>query len=86
MGMDIRLVAPKSFWPDEALVTQCREIASVTGARITLTENVEEGVYDVDFLYTDVWVSMGEPKEAWAERGESYDTLSDQSTGDYCHA
>ena len=68
MGMDIRLVAPKSFWPDEALVTQCREIASVTGARITLTENVEEGVYDVDFLYTDVWVSMGEPKEAWAER------------------
>ncbi|HCO7567417.1 TPA: ornithine carbamoyltransferase, partial [Escherichia fergusonii] len=68
MGMDIRLVAPKSFWPDEALVTQCREIASVTGARITLTEDVEEGVYDVDFLYTDVWVSMGEPKEAWAER------------------
>lgn len=65
MGMDIRLVAPKSFWPDETLVTQCREIASVTGARITLTEDVEEGVYDVDFLYTDVWVSMGEPKEAW---------------------
>ncbi len=52
----------------DALVTQCREIASVTGARITLTEDVEEGVYDVDFLYTDVWVSMGEPKEAWAER------------------
>lgn len=68
MGMDIRLVAPKSFWPDDALVTQCRDIASVTGARITLTEDVEEGVYDVDFLYTDVWVSMGEPKEAWAER------------------
>ena len=68
MGMDIRLVAPKSFWPDEALVAECREIASVTGARITLTEDVEEGVYDVDFLYTDVWVSMGEPKEAWAER------------------
>lgn len=68
MGMDIRLVAPKSFWPDDALVAQCRDIASVTGARITLTEDVEEGVYDVDFLYTDVWVSMGEPKEAWAER------------------
>jgi ornithine carbamoyltransferase len=48
MGMDIRLVAPKSFWPDEALVAECREIASVTGARITLTEDVE-GVYDVDF-------------------------------------
>ena len=68
MGMDIRLVAPKSFWPDEALVAQCRHIASTTGARITLTDDVEEGVYDVDFLYTDVWVSMGEPKDAWAER------------------
>ncbi|EJJ9163356.1 ornithine carbamoyltransferase [Salmonella enterica] len=68
MGMDIRLIAPKSFWPDAALVAQCREIASVTGARITLTESVEDGVHGVDFLYTDVWVSMGEPKEAWAER------------------
>ncbi|EHE9030249.1 ornithine carbamoyltransferase [Salmonella enterica] len=67
MGMDIRLIAPKSFWPDAALVAQCREIASVTGARITLTES-EDGVHGVDFLYTDVWVSMGEPKEAWAER------------------
>lgn len=68
MGMDIRLVAPKSFWPDEALVAQCRAIARETGARITLTDDVEEGVHGVDFLYTDVWVSMGEPKEAWAER------------------
>lgn len=68
MGMDIRLVAPKSFWPDEALVAQCQTIARETGARITLTEDVEEGVHGVDFLYTDVWVSMGEPKEAWAER------------------
>lgn len=68
MGMDIRLIAPKSFWPDAALVAQCREIASATGARITLTESVEDGVHGVDFLYTDVWVSMGEPKEAWAER------------------
>lgn len=68
MGMDIRLVAPKAFWPEEALVAQCREIAWETGAKITLTENVAEGVADVDFLYTDVWVSMGEPKEAWGER------------------
>ncbi|WP_414165898.1 ornithine carbamoyltransferase [Superficieibacter sp. BNK-5] len=68
MGMDIRLVAPKSFWPDEALIAQCQTIARETGARITLTEDVEEGVHGVDFLYTDVWVSMGEPKEAWAER------------------
>jgi ornithine carbamoyltransferase len=68
MGMDIRLVAPKSFWPDEHLVTVCQEIARQTGARITLTDQVEEGVRGVDFLYTDVWVSMGEFKSAWAER------------------
>ncbi|EOC3070285.1 ornithine carbamoyltransferase [Cronobacter malonaticus] len=68
MGMEIRLVAPKAFWPEEALVEQCRAIAAETGARIMLTEHVDEGVDGVDFLYTDVWVSMGEPKEAWAER------------------
>ena len=68
MGMDIRLVAPKSFWPEAGLVEQCRAIAKETGARITLTDDVEEGVRGADFLYTDVWVSMGEPKEAWAER------------------
>ncbi|OOE35698.1 MULTISPECIES: ornithine carbamoyltransferase [Salinivibrio] len=68
MGMDIRLVAPKAFWPEEDLVAQCREIAEQTGARITLTEDVQEGVKDCDFLYTDVWVSMGESKEAWDER------------------
>ncbi|KAF1370686.1 MAG: ornithine carbamoyltransferase [Yokenella regensburgei] len=68
MGMDIRLVAPRAFWPDEKLVKQCLAIGEETGARILLTESVEEGVHGVDFLYTDVWVSMGEPKEAWAER------------------
>ncbi|AEW71911.1 Ornithine carbamoyltransferase, catabolic [Enterobacter ludwigii] len=68
MGMDIRLIAPKSFWPEAGLVEQCRAIAKETGARITLTDDVEEGVHGADFLYTDVWVSMGEPKEAWAER------------------
>ncbi len=55
MGMDIRLVAPKSFWPDVVLVEQCRSIAEETGARITLTDDVEEGVWGTDFLYTDVW-------------------------------
>lgn len=68
MGMDFRAVAPKSIWPNEELVAKCREIAKVTGAKITLTENVDEGVKGVDFLYTDVWVSMGEPAEVWAER------------------
>lgn len=68
MGMDIRLVAPKEFWPEQELVDQCQVIAQSTGAKITLTENVEEGVNGCDFLYTDVWVSMGEAPEAWDER------------------
>ena len=68
MGMDVRLVAPKQFWPEEELVATCQEIAKATGAKITLTEEVEAGVKGADFLYTDVWVSMGEPKEAWEER------------------
>ena len=68
MGMDFRAVAPKSCQPDAALVAQCIEIAKETGAKITVTDNVEEGVKGCDFLYTDVWVSMGEPAEVWAER------------------
>lgn len=68
MGMDFRAAAPKACWPNEELVNQCREIAKETGGKITLTENVEDGVKGVDFLYTDVWVSMGEPAEVWAER------------------
>lgn len=68
MGMDIRLVAPKGFWPEDALLNECREIAKETGAKITVTDDVQAGVKDCDFLYTDVWVSMGESKEAWDER------------------
>jgi ornithine carbamoyltransferase len=68
MGMDFRAVAPKKMWPEEALVAQCREIAKETGATINLTDKVEEGVKGVDFLYTDVWVSMGEPDSVWKER------------------
>jgi len=68
MGMDFRAVAPKSCQPDAALVATCLEIAKETGAKITVTDNVEEGVKGCDFLYTDVWVSMGEPAEVWAER------------------
>ncbi len=68
MGMDIRLVGPQDFWPEEALVNSCQEIAAETGASITLTEDVGEGVAGVDFIHTDVWVSMGEDKSAWAER------------------
>ncbi|GBD86906.1 ornithine carbamoyltransferase [bacterium BMS3Abin03] len=68
MGMDVRLCSPKANQPEEELVKQCQEIANETGAKITLTGNVEEGVKGVDFLYTDVWVSMGEPAEVWKER------------------
>jgi ornithine carbamoyltransferase len=68
LGMDVRLCAPKALWPDDELVATCRQIASETGARLTLTESVDEGVKGVDYLYTDVWVSMGEPKEVWDER------------------
>lgn len=68
MGMDFRAVAPKQLWPDEKLVTNCREIAKENGATITLTESVDDGVKGVDFLYTDVWVSMGEPDHVWEER------------------
>ncbi|WP_394141669.1 ornithine carbamoyltransferase [Vibrio chagasii] len=68
MGMDIRLVAPKAFWPEEQLVEECQAIAQSTGTKITLTEDVAEGVKGCDFLYTDVWVSMGEAPEAWDER------------------
>jgi len=68
MGMDFRIAAPKAFQPAGELVATCRGVARETGARITLTENVDEAVKGVDFLYTDVWVSMGEPDSAWKER------------------
>ncbi len=68
MGIDLRLVAPKACWPDAALVSHCQQVATVTGAKLTLTEDVAQGVNGVDYLYTDVWVSMGEPKEVWKER------------------
>ncbi|MBZ0184061.1 MAG: ornithine carbamoyltransferase [Melioribacteraceae bacterium] len=68
MGMKFRAVAPKSLWPNEELVSQCKEIAKDTGATITLTEDPVKGVEGADFLYTDVWVSMGEPDEVWNER------------------
>jgi ornithine carbamoyltransferase len=68
MGMDVRLCAPKALWPEAQLIETCKQVASETGARLTLTESVDEGVKGVDYLYTDVWVSMGEPKEVWDER------------------
>jgi ornithine carbamoyltransferase len=70
MGMDFRSVAPKSMQPQRELVQKAEDIAKQTGAHIEITDNVAEGVKDCDFLYTDVWVSMGEPEEVWKERIE----------------
>jgi len=70
MGMDFRAAAPKNCQPNEELVAKCKKNANETGAKITITDNVEEAVKGVDFLYTDVWVSMGEPEEVWKERIE----------------
>jgi ornithine carbamoyltransferase len=68
MGIDFRIAAPKDYQPSTELVAQCRAIAKETGAKITITDNVEVAVKDADFLYTDVWVSMGEPDSVWEER------------------
>ncbi|WP_067781188.1 ornithine carbamoyltransferase [Actinomyces vulturis] len=68
MGMDVRMVAPPELQNSEEIVAKALEIAKETGARITITEDVEVGVKGVDYLYTDVWVSMGEPKEVWDQR------------------
>ncbi len=68
MGMDFTACAPKKYWPCEELVKQCQEIAEKTGARICLEEDVKTATKDADVIYTDVWVSMGEPENVWAER------------------
>ena len=68
MGLDFRMVGPKELWPSQDLIDKCLEIAKLSGAKITLTEDVNEGVKDADVVSTDVWVSMGEPDSVWAER------------------
>lgn len=68
LGMDVRIVAPRALWPEETVVAEARALAERTGARITLTEEVAEGVAGADFVATDVWVSMGEPIQAWEQR------------------
>jgi ornithine carbamoyltransferase len=68
LGMDVRIVAPQSYWPAEGVVARAQKAAAASGARLTLTEDIAEGVLGADFVATDVWVSMGEPKEVWDER------------------
>ena len=68
MGLDYRMCGPKELWPNETLRNKCLEIAKETGAKLTFTENAEEGVKDCDVIATDVWVSMGEDASVWEER------------------
>ena len=68
MGMHFTACAPKKYFPNDELVALCQEYAKASGGSVTLTENVEEGTKDADVLYTDVWVSMGEPDAVWEER------------------
>ena len=68
MGMDFRSVAPKSVQPGSKLVAEAKKIAKETGAKIVVTDDLKKGLKGCDFLYTDVWVSMGEPENVWKER------------------
>jgi ornithine carbamoyltransferase len=68
LGMDVRIAAPKSLWPRDEILKQTRGFAAESGATVAVTEDVAEAVKGCDVLITDVWVSMGEPKEVWAER------------------
>ena len=70
MGMDVRLCGPRECWPEKTIEAEARSISSDTGARILITDNIEEATLGADFIYTDVWLSMGEAKERWAERIE----------------
>jgi len=70
LGMDVRIASPKSLWPRDEIIELARSVAAETGATITLTDDVAEAVQGADFLLTDVWVSMGESDEVWAERIE----------------
>jgi ornithine carbamoyltransferase len=84
LGMDVRIGAPRELWPEDDLVKLCHELAGTSGARITITDDPSEAVAGVDFVYTDVWVSMGEPVESWAERVER--CLPFQVNADLLHA
>lgn len=68
LGMDVRIGAPQELWPSDEHVTMCREFGAASGARITITDDPHKAVSGVDFIYTDVWVSMGEPIETWGDR------------------
>lgn len=68
LGMDVRIAAPRDLWPPDDVIAEADRLAVTSGARVTVTEDVEQGVAGADFVYTDVWVSMGESDEQWSTR------------------
>lgn len=70
MGADVRIVAPRALWPSDDVQAMARDLAAASGARLTVTEDVREGLLGAEFVHTDIWVSMGEPEEEWARRVE----------------
>jgi ornithine carbamoyltransferase len=68
LGMDVRIAAPGALWPADELIAKARQIAADTGARVSVTDDVDDAVAGVDYLYTDVWLSMGEPADKWDAR------------------
>ncbi len=68
LGMNFTACGPKELWPEESLVAECKKIAAENGCTIRMTDNVKEGTADADVIYTDIWVSMGEPDEIWTKR------------------
>jgi ornithine carbamoyltransferase len=68
MGMDVRICGPKSLWPSEEYTKIARDLEAKYGGKLTITDDPKQAVAGADFVHTDVWVSMGEPKEVWAER------------------
>ncbi|MGL5138190.1 MAG: ornithine carbamoyltransferase [Beijerinckiaceae bacterium] len=71
VGIDMRIASPRSLWPDDSFVAQCNATGKATGGSLTLTESVNDAVKGADFIYTDVWLSMGEDESAWAKRIEA---------------
>src|SRR5262249_50769690 len=68
LGMDVRICGPRKLWPSDEFTSIARRFLAKSGARLLITDDVASAVKDVDFIHTDVWVSMGEPKEVWKER------------------
>jgi ornithine carbamoyltransferase len=68
LGMDVRICGPKALWPTDDYQKIARDLAAKSGAKVTITDDPKAAVKDVDFIHTDVWVSLGEPKEVWKQR------------------